>query len=84
MKEAKIIMVMVIMVVAKEIVHQTMKEHPKFKKNEKCWYINNIEWKTMLKNESRKKTPLYYLHKKEKFQEKSNWHLDMRANNYMC
>ena len=32
MKEAKIIMVMVIMVVAKEIVHQTMKEHPKFKK----------------------------------------------------
>ena len=56
MKEAKIIMVMVIMVVAKEIVHQTMKEHPKFKKKkkEKCWYINNVEWKTLLKNKSRK------------------------------
>ena len=35
MKEAEIIMVMVIMVVAKEIVHQTMKEDPKFKKKMK-------------------------------------------------
>ena len=61
MKEAKIITVMVIMVVAKEIVHQTMKEHPKFKKkNEKCWYINNVEWKTMLKNESRKNPTLLF------------------------
>ena len=53
---------MVIMVVAKEIVHQTMKEHPKFKKKkkEKCWYINNVEWKTMLKNESRKNPTLLF------------------------
>ena len=51
---------MVIMVVAKEIVHQTMKEHPNSRKNEKCWYINNVEWKTMLKNESRKNPTLLF------------------------